>query len=389
MTRRTRLTREGLSRIFGGGVALRQLQNHPRRLIGRLPMAAEIPPSIGTPGNLLVRARLVREVDPTRIKSPRSWTAMVREVVPHQTVLLALRDGAGEQIHISPPLETDGAGMLEHILDSPGDTATVSMIVSGEALPQQGPVRLVDRDGPLLATIADVDRTFIGSKINGFLDLGRLMREPGRARPWIDGTQALATGWQGRGATSTPRAWVFLTGSPWFFLGNLSDAADAAGLHLDGLFPRPGAPPQGVRAWHPEHIRRAFENLGRQAGYKLSTTLRLCATLPRQSRLVLLGDDAESDTLAYVALSRWLDGSWSEEEILRRVLPRAGAFWRPSLEAALEETRELRGPSVTFIGIRRTKRARHPEDVNDLPPASVVHDTTDELEAAMKRFEVW
>ncbi|MFH1532792.1 MAG: hypothetical protein ABIK09_18880 [Pseudomonadota bacterium] len=389
MGRRERLTREALGWTFSGGIALRHLRNHPRRVIGHLPLAAEIPPCVGTPGRLLVRARLVREADPAHLDTPRAWTAMIRETAAHRTVQVALWNAGGDLIHTSPELETDGAGMLEHLADAPGDTATVGLLASGTALPHHATVRLLPMDAPLLVTIADVDRTFIGSRIHGAGDLVRLMWEPGGDRPWLEGTAALAAGWRARSYAATPRAWIFLTGSPWFFLGNLADASRGAGLVLDGLFPRPGPIPDGVPAWHPEHIRRTFRNLGQQAGYKLSTCLRFASTLPRGARLVLLGDDAESDGLAYTALERWLDRSWSENQVLGRVLDRAGAMWRPALKAALEETRDLEGRSVAFIGIRRTGRAHHPEDIEELPPTAVVHDTTAELESAMKQRGIW
>jgi hypothetical protein len=389
MAGRDRLIREALGWTFCGGIALRHLQNHPRRLIGELPLAAELPPSVGTPGNLLVRARLVREAAPARVSGPRAWSAMVREIVPHEAVQVALWDEAGDLIHTAPGIETDGAGMIEQRVAAPAGTASVGLYAAGAALPQRGTVRLLTEDAPPLVVIADVDRTFIGSEIDGLGALARLMWEPGRVRPWLEGTAALATGWCAGGLATQPRAWVFLTGSPWFFMGNLTDASRGVGLHPDGLFPRPGPIPNGVPPWHRAHVRATFQNLARQAGYKLSTCLRLVATLPRGTRLVLLGDDAESDALAYTALAGWLDGSWSEEAILARVLPRAGDMWRPALEAALRETRDLRGPRVAFVGIRRSGRVRHPRDLAVLPAASLVHDTTDELIVAMKRHEVW
>ncbi len=389
MAGRDRLTREALGWTFCGGIALRHLQNHPRRLVGRLPYAAELPPSVGAPGDLLVRARLVRDGTPQGVRSPRAWTAMVREVAPHCSVQVALWDRSDALLHTAPPIETDGAGMIEQRVAAPAGATSIGLIVDGAPLPQRGRVRLLPADAAPLVVIADVDRTFIGSEIDGLGALARLMWEPGRVRPWLDGTAALAEGWPMRQTPAQARAWVFLTGSPWFFMGNLADASRGVGLEPDGLFPRPGPIPNGVPPWHRAHVRTTFQNLARQAGYKLSTCLRLVATLPRETRLVLLGDDAESDALAYTALAGRLDGSWSEETILARVLPRAGDMWRLPLEAALRETRDLRGPSVAFVGIRRSGRVRHPADLIHLPAPSLVHDTTDELEAAMKRHQVW
>lgn len=389
MAGRERLTREALGWTFCGGIALRHLENHVRRRVGHLPLAAEVPPCVGTPGRVLVRARLVREAAPSRIPTPRAWIAMTRETAPLQPVQLALWDRAGDRIHTSSELQTDGAGMVEHMVAAPEGAASVGLVVSGAALPQRSVVRLLPATAPALAVIADVDRTFIRSEIDGLGSLARLMWEPGRARPWIGGMADLGAAWQGRTTAAQPRAWAFLTGSPWFFLGNLTDASQGAGLALDGLFPRPGPIPNGVPPWHRAHVRETFRSLGRQAGYKLSTCLRLAASLPSKTRLVLLGDDAESDALAYLALAAWLDGSWSDEEVLARVLPRAGAMWRRPLEAALMASRDRRGPDVAFIGIRRTGHARHPEDLDALPPVGVVHDTTAELEAAMKKHHVW
>ena len=102
MAGRDRLTREALGWTFCGGIALRHLQNHPRRLVGRLPYAAELPPSVGAPGDLLVRARLVRDGTPQGVRSPRAWTAMVREVAPHCSVQVALWDRSDALLHTAP-----------------------------------------------------------------------------------------------------------------------------------------------------------------------------------------------------------------------------------------------------------------------------------------------
>lgn len=213
-----------------------------------------------------------------------------------------------------------------------------------------------DYDGPVF--IWDVDKTYLDTD---FKSLGGLMRIPLEMaidKQAIPGTAALLAECR-RGPGPRPRhtPLYFVSASPPQLAGVIQRKMTLDGLQPDGFV---------FKDQLKLVTQGRLAQLKRQVEYKLTAHLGLIADLPRHARLVVVGDDWESDAQVFSLLDRILRGEL-EGATLARALRQAGVRPR-SLTPLVDAAVQAAGRAQVWLALLLLTRGRDPSFAKAFSP---------------------
>lgn len=165
--------------------------------------------------------------------------------------------------------------------------------------------------------ISDIDKTYLATQIESLGGLLRAAFESPESKNNIPGFSIVLRALR-RGAdeAATRHPLFFVSASPPQMRSKLMAKMEIDGVEHDGI----------IFKNQLDHVRSGnFRKLKEQIGYKLSALLSLWFELPKQSKLVLFGDDSESDAIVYSLFSEILAKSIEGIE-LERLLSYLGVF---------------------------------------------------------------
>jgi len=155
-----------------------------------------------------------------------------------------------------------------------------------------------DYEGPVF--ISDIDKTYLATQIDSLGGLLRAAFETPERKTNVPGFSIILRALRrGAGVEAARNPLFFVSASPPQMEQKLR-----AKMALDGV------EPDGVIFKNQlRHVRSgSFRKLREQIGYKLGALLGLWDALPRMSKLVLFGDDSESDAVVYSIFSEIISG---------------------------------------------------------------------------------
>jgi hypothetical protein len=139
--------------------------------------------------------------------------------------------------------------------------------------------------------ISDIDKTYLATQIDTLSGLIRAAFETAERKTNIPGFSVILRACR-RGAGEQPlkNPLFFVSASPPQMEAKLAAKMELDGVENDGIIFKDQF----------EHVRTGrFKKLKEQIGFKLSALLALWQRLPKRSKLVLFGDDSESDAVIY------------------------------------------------------------------------------------------
>lgn len=148
--------------------------------------------------------------------------------------------------------------------------------------------------------ISDIDKTYLATQIDSIGGLLKTAFETAEAKDTIPGFSIVLRALR-RGGESEPQKvpLFFVSASPPQMRSTLQSKMEIDGVEHNGIIFKDQL----------THVRnRAFGKLREQIGYKLEALLYLWAHLPNGIRLVLFGDDSESDPAIYTLFGDVLAG---------------------------------------------------------------------------------
>jgi len=139
--------------------------------------------------------------------------------------------------------------------------------------------------------ISDIDKTYLATQIDSIGGLLKTAFETAEAKDNIPGFSILLRALRrGAGADAQQNPIYFVSASPPQMRATLMAKMELDGVEHDGI----------VFKDQLQHVRRRnFKKLKEQIGYKLEALLLLWLSLPHTSKLILFGDDSESDPAIY------------------------------------------------------------------------------------------
>ena len=155
-----------------------------------------------------------------------------------------------------------------------------------------------DFEGPIF--ISDIDKTYLVTQIDSVRGLLRAAFETAEMKSNVPGFSILLRGAR-RGAGEQPQQnpLFFITASPPQLGEKIQSKMELDGIEYDGI----------IYKNQMSHVRRGnFRKLTEQIGYKLLALLLMWSKFPKKAKLVLFGDDSESDVLIYSLLADVLKG---------------------------------------------------------------------------------
>ena len=165
--------------------------------------------------------------------------------------------------------------------------------------------------------ISDIDKTYLATQIDSIGGLLKTAFETAEAKDNIPGF-SIALRALRRGGSADPQAnpIYFVSASPPQMQATLMAKMELDGIEHDGI----------VFKDQLQHVRsRDFKKLKEQIGYKLEALLLLWLELPHTCKLILFGDDSESDPAIYSLFCDILGGV-VRGSTLRTLLASLGVF---------------------------------------------------------------
>ncbi len=148
--------------------------------------------------------------------------------------------------------------------------------------------------------ISDIDKTYLATQIDSLGGLLRAAFESPEKKLNVPGFSILLRAVRrGAGPVAIKNPLFFVSASPPQMERKLLAKMEMDGVEHDGI----------VFKDQLQHVRKAnFKKLREQLGYKLGALLSLWIHLPKKSKLVLFGDDSESDALVFSLFSEVVAG---------------------------------------------------------------------------------
>ncbi len=165
-------------------------------------------------------------------------------------------------------------------------------------LPQA--VKELSSDYTGYVVISDIDKTYLATQIESIGGLLKTAFETAESKDNIPGFSIILRALRrGGGVTPQKNPLFFVSASPPQMRQTLLSKMQFDGIEHNGI----------VFKDQLEHVRnRAFKKLREQIGYKLEALLALWANIPNGAKLVLFGDDSESDPAIYSLFADVLAG---------------------------------------------------------------------------------
>ncbi len=195
-----------------------------------------------------------------------------------------------------------------------------------------------------LVITCDVDKTYLDTDFKSLKGLCAIPLEWAEDKLALPGMAPLLRGFRFGGEENddlTP--FYFLTASPPFLARALARKMLLDGVQSDGLT---------CKDWKRVlFVRRKPRWLKHQLSYKLSALLNQRRALPRDAREILIGDDVETDALAYAVYADLISGNMDERALIR--LARTEGCDEEEIHEILEayHALELPGDRVEWIYI--------------------------------------
>jgi hypothetical protein len=200
-----------------------------------------------------------------------------------------------------------------------------------------------DREG--IVVISDIDKTYLATQIDSIGGLLKTAFETAEAKANVPGFSIVLRALR-RGSASQPQRnpLIFVSASPPQMKETLLSKMELDEIEHEGI----------VFKNQLEYVRaREFKKLREQIGYKLGALMALWGALPKKSKLVLFGDDSESDPVIYSLFSDILAGSVKGND-LEELLIYLGVFREERvriLEAASEIGEACHPVQLVFINL--------------------------------------
>jgi len=329
-----------------------------RNRIGRPPgWIADICPALSSGEQTTILGRLLKMTQPRNLYETTPLAEVGFEGVPLASGELLLLDDGGRLVGGPVPFTGDALGFFSVELNLPVSGAkgirrlAVKARYRGRFLPGTGRVTVLPRNHAGAVVVSDIDKTYLVSRIRSGADIARLLVSSGLYRKTLPKMHELML--QLRTSGPALRPLVFLTGSPHFFKQTLEAKFEKERLPVDGLYLRP-PPLRFSEKMGYRDMARYLHSLGNQLAFKLNVLLQLCLQAPAASDYLLLGDDGQTDPLAYSTFAAYLDGRLANEYVLDIALSNGAGREELSLMESLLSLLGRRTTSgrVRFIGIR-------------------------------------
>ncbi|MEO5667493.1 MAG: phosphatase domain-containing protein, partial [Bdellovibrionota bacterium] len=165
--------------------------------------------------------------------------------------------------------------------------------------------------------ISDIDKTYLATQIDSIGGLLKTALETAEAKDNIPGFSIVLRALRrGAAAEAQQNPIYFVSASPPQMQATLMAKMELDGIEHNGI----------VFKDQMQHVRRRdFKKLKEQIGYKLEALLLLWLSLPHSCKLILFGDDSESDPAIYSLFCDILGGVVRGPE-LRNLLVSLGVF---------------------------------------------------------------
>lgn len=139
--------------------------------------------------------------------------------------------------------------------------------------------------------ISDIDKTYLATQIDSIGGLLKAAFESPEKKQNVPGFSILLRALRrGAAAAAAKHPLYFVSASPPQMEKKILAKMEMDGIDHDGI----------IFKDQMEHVRRAnFKKLREQLGYKLGALLTLWYYLPKKSKIILFGDDSESDALVF------------------------------------------------------------------------------------------
>ncbi|MBS1983162.1 MAG: DUF2183 domain-containing protein [Bdellovibrionales bacterium] len=239
------------------------------------------------------------------------------------------------------------------------------------------PIRasLIPRDYDGYVFISDIDKTYLATQIDSLGGLLRTAFEAPESKGNVPGFSIVLRAVR-RGAAETPmeNPLFFVSASPPQMRAKLAAKMEMDGIEHDGMICKNQL----------SHVRRgAFKKLREQIGYKLEALLSLWLELPVNCKIVLFGDDSESDAVVYSLFAEILAGNIKGRE-LHVLLSQLGVFREDALGIAWGARRvQLASPvRAAFINLETGSQASYYSRFG-----SFIYPTDNSLQTAIALYE--
>ncbi len=165
----------------------------------------------------------------------------------------------------------------------------------------------IPRDYDGFVFISDIDKTYLATQIDSLGGLLKAAFEAAERKANIPGFSIILRAVRRGGLEEAQRnPLFFVSASPPQMAGKLERKMGMDGVQHDGI----------IFKNQLENVRRAeFKKLKEQIGYKLAALLCLWKELPQKSKLVMFGDDSESDAVIYSLFAEILAGHISSKDL--------------------------------------------------------------------------
>lgn len=359
--------------------------------------------ALGTTDELFVLGRVIEEDADFELASTTPSHDLEQAEVPSVEIELRLFDAERRRV-FEQAADTDEEGWLGLTLDlsdaglRPGKY-TVE-VWGGRYFLAASSARLIDTEYDEHVVVSDVDLTYLDTDFHSASAILELLDQSATERVPLPGMpqtyRELRVGADGE--SDVPL--VFLSGSPLFFHRVLAERARLDRIEQDGLLLKPlklllmhellaGIDGGDLFSSLLGDVDAVLGAAGDQIGFKLAQLFAQQLRLPASTRLVLLGDDSETDPVVYALFHRTLAGELHAEALLDELEDLdVDDYWLDAIERLAPRVLERREPAaspVDGIFINQT-----PVPNEDLPVAdwviaglTVLHAGSEPLRAAL------
>ncbi len=183
--------------------------------------------------------------------------------------------------------------------------------------------------------ISDIDKTYLATQIDSLGGLLRAALETPVRKKNVPGFSIILRAVRRGGrAEAEKNPLFFISASPPQMRKKILSKMELDGIDHDGI----------IFKNQLENVKAAnFKKLREQIGYKLLALLNLWCALPKKSKLVLFGDDSESDAATYTLFAHILGKNLKDAELIR-LLRNMGVFREDAVTIAWI-SRKLKGRS--------------------------------------------
>lgn len=183
----------------------------------------------------------------------------------------------------------------------------------------------IPRDYEGYIFISDIDKTYLATQIDSISGLLRAALETAERKSNVPGfSTILRAVRRGSGQERARNPLYFVSASPPQISRKLIQKMEIDGVENDGI----------IFKNQIEYLKRwKFKKLKEQVGYKLGALLSLWAKLPPKSKIVLFGDDSESDAIIFSLFSEILAGNLARHQLIE-LLMHIGVFREESIRVA-------------------------------------------------------